>query len=64
MQRYRIYTVGSDGLFSSAQFLECVDEQEAIQKARQFVDGHDVELWDGDRFVARFPRDRPEVREA
>jgi hypothetical protein len=54
MDRYHIYFVGSDGLFSGAQFLECADDQEAIQKAQQFVDGHDVELWDGKRFVARF----------
>jgi hypothetical protein len=54
MYPYRIYFVGSDGLFSGAQFLECADDQEAIQKARQLVDGHDVELWNGERFVARF----------
>jgi hypothetical protein len=54
VDRYRIYFVGSDGLFSGAQLLECADDQEAIQTARQLVDGHDVELWKGERFVARF----------
>jgi hypothetical protein len=44
MDRYRIYFVGSDGLFSGAQLLECADDQEAIQTAQQLVDGHDVEL--------------------
>jgi len=35
--------------------VECADDQEAIQKAKQFVDGHDVELWDGPRLVVRLP---------
>ena len=37
------------------EFVECFDDQEAIQKAMQFVDGHDVTLLDGSRLVTRFP---------
>jgi hypothetical protein len=26
---------------------------EAIEQAKRFVDGHDIELWSGDRLVTR-----------
>jgi hypothetical protein len=30
------------------------DDTTAIEAAKQLVDGHDIELWDRDRFVGRF----------
>jgi hypothetical protein len=38
-----------------SEIVECTGDLEAIEKAKQFVDGHDVELWDRGRFVMRFP---------
>jgi hypothetical protein len=35
------------------EVITCDNDQEAIRKAEQFVDGHDVEWWDGGRFVSR-----------
>jgi hypothetical protein len=35
--------------------VEYTGDQEAIQKASQFVDRHDVELWERSRLVMRFP---------
>ena len=29
------------------------NDEEAIEKAKRYVDGHDIELWCGDRFVIR-----------
>ena len=52
MLDYRVYLIGSDGLFHNAVPLKCGDDDEAIEKARQLVDGHDVELWQLDRKVA------------
>jgi hypothetical protein len=37
------------------EFVECIDDQEAIQKAMPFVDAHDVEVLDGRRLITRFP---------
>ena len=37
--------------YFAATRVECADDEAAIQKAKQLVDGHDVELWDGPRFV-------------
>jgi hypothetical protein len=45
MLDYRAYLIGSDGHFYNAVPLKCTSDDEAIEKARQLVDGHDVELW-------------------
>jgi hypothetical protein len=50
---YRAYSVGSDGHFVDFAALTCVDDAEAIERAKRLVDGHDVELWNGGRFVIR-----------
>jgi hypothetical protein len=54
MLDYRAYLIGSDGHFYNAVPLKCTSDDEAIEKARQLVDGHDVELWQLDRKVAAF----------
>jgi hypothetical protein len=38
-----------------AEIVEYTGDFEAIEKAAQFVDGHDVELWERSRLVMRFP---------
>jgi hypothetical protein len=53
MAEYRAYTVGLDGHFIGSQALICADDAEAIEKAQRFVDGHDIELWSGDRLIIR-----------
>jgi len=35
-------------------FLECPDDNAAKEAANQLVDGHDVELWQHERLVAKF----------
>ena len=40
MPVFRIYTLGLGGQFIHAKDIECADDQEAIQKAQQAVDGH------------------------
>ena len=57
MPDYRAYIVGIGGPFNStrAEFLHNhPDDTTAIEAAKQLVDGHDIELWDRDRFVGRF----------
>ena len=53
MAEYRAYTVGRDGHFIAAKALTCADDAEAIDTAKPLVDGHDIELWSGERLVAR-----------
>ena len=53
MAEYRAYKVGIDGHFVGYEPLVCADDVEAIIKAKRLVDGHDVELWSGERMVVR-----------
>jgi hypothetical protein len=61
MPEYRVYIVGTDGHFFSSQILECADDSEATEQAKQLIDGHDVELWQRDRRIARFEH-RPKIQ--
>jgi hypothetical protein len=56
MSEYRIYVIGSDGHFIEAIQLDCLDDKAAIESAKQFVNGHDIELWQRDRKIAKFCR--------
>jgi hypothetical protein len=55
MAEYRAYIIDENGHFLRALELVCADDEIAKEYAKQLVDGHDVELWQGDRQVARFP---------
>jgi hypothetical protein len=57
MREYRAYILGIDGhrFIKTVEFLsDHPDDATAMKAAEQFVDGHDVELWDRGRLVARF----------
>jgi hypothetical protein len=54
MQGYRAYSLDEDGHIVGRTDLVCADEQSAKQQARQLVDGHDIELWQGDKKLATF----------
>jgi hypothetical protein len=54
MPDYRAYLVGSDGHFFKSVVLDAPDEAAAVEAAKQLVDGHDVELWQRDRKIAKF----------
>jgi len=38
--------------------LICDDDSQAVQKAREFCEGHTPEIWSGERFVARLNTER------
>ena len=54
MADYRAYIIGTDGQFFKAIAIDCDRDEEAIERAKTFVDGHDVELWEHARKVAAF----------
>jgi hypothetical protein len=56
MPDYRAYILGGEGhrFVRVAEFLrDHADDAAALLAAKQLIDGHDVELWDGGRLVAR-----------
>jgi hypothetical protein len=61
---YRAYIIDIDGhrFLKAARFLsDHPDDATAIAAAKTLVKGHDVELWDGSRFVARLSPERVEA---
>ena len=54
MPEYRVYTFGFDGHILRASVIECDSDDEAIEKTKQLVDGHALELWLGARRLGRF----------
>lgn len=50
---YRIYIIGRDDQFWGDENIRALDDQEAIQKAQQTMDGRDIEVWERGRFIAR-----------
>jgi hypothetical protein len=59
---YRAYLVGEDGHFFNFEEMVCDDDAAALERARQLVDGHDVELWNGARLVVILQHTSNEVR--
>lgn len=54
MPTYRVYTLSKDEhIHSAPRLLECADDEAAMQKARQFLDGQALEIWDEKRKVGR-----------
>jgi hypothetical protein len=45
--------LGHDEHFIGFEPLVCADDAEAVDKPKRLVDGHDIELWSGDRLVTR-----------
>jgi hypothetical protein len=54
MTHHRAYFMGRDGQFMKTVDLICNDDDGARKRARQMVDGHDVELWQHDRRIEKF----------
>ena len=52
MSAYRIYSIDRAGhIIRPPEIVECANDQEAAQNAKQFLDGQEIEVWDGSRFV-------------
>ena len=55
----RAYPIGHDVHFGECQALSCDEDRAAIEWTRQLVTDYTIELWCGERFVAR-QEPRPE----
>jgi hypothetical protein len=57
---YRAYLLNPGGHIYWVKIIDCTDDQDAVQTAKQFIDGCDVEVWDRDRLIGRVgPADLP-----
>ena len=53
VNEYRAFTVGHDGHVTASRAFVCANDEDAIVWTKQLVDGYDVELWSGDRFIIK-----------
>jgi hypothetical protein len=53
MVAYTAYIIGADGQRIRSFQLLCSDDKRAKEYAEQFVDGCDIELWNGERQLVR-----------
>jgi hypothetical protein len=50
---YRVYFIGRDGHFLRSIDIQVASDQDAIARALELREGHEVEVWDRTRFVRR-----------
>jgi hypothetical protein len=50
---YRLYGLDGVDKVASGEWFEADDDETALEVAKRMMDGHDCELWQGSRFVAR-----------
>jgi hypothetical protein len=50
---YRVYFIGRDGHFLRAIDIQVASDQDAIARALELREGHEVEVWEHTRFVRR-----------
>ena len=54
MHHYRIYKMAGDKRIPGPpQVFTCSDDEEAISKVKQVLDGQDIEVWQGAHLVSR-----------
>jgi hypothetical protein len=59
MPEYYFYTIKKDGHTAApAKVRLCQNDEEAVAKAKQFLDGHLLEVWEGARIVIRLEPDQ------
>ena len=55
MGQYYAYILGGDGHIQRREDFDALDDEAAVARARQWVDGRDIEIWQGARMVAVLP---------
>jgi hypothetical protein len=51
MSDYRAYRLKNDHIDGPPGIIVADHDKEAIERAKSLADGHDIELWEGPRFV-------------
>jgi hypothetical protein len=58
VNQYRVYKLDrSSRITSLPHVIQCEDDDAALVMAQQFIDGHALEIWAGNRRVALVPAD-------
>lgn len=62
MPQYRVHLLGQDGHFINGVILDRANDAAAIEAAKKYADGYDIEVWDRSRRVATLPGKREVMR--
>ena len=55
MPIYRVNLVDKYGSVQEEQEIDCENDGEAVERAREVGHSHETHVWLGDRLIARFP---------
>ena len=55
LAQYRVHLLDQDGHFINGVVLDCSDDAAAIEAAKKYAGGYDIEVWDLKRKVATLP---------
>ena len=55
MAPYRVNLLAPDGSVHEARVIVCAHDDEAIDRVGEIDHPHEIDIWQGDRHVARFP---------
>jgi hypothetical protein len=54
MPTYRLYILTSEcHIAGPPNIVDCYDDRAAVVRAKQALDGHSIEIWNGSRLVGR-----------
>lgn len=60
MTVYRAFPISAEGHVSGPGWiLEVASDDEAVEQARRYIDGHDIEVWHGSRLLIKLLRYAP-----
>jgi hypothetical protein len=54
MTEYRVDVMDALGDFVRSIHIDCTDDKAVIDSAKEFIHGHDIELWQRNRLLTRF----------
>ena len=55
MPIYRVNLVDASGSVQEEQEIDCENDDEAVERAREVIHSHETHVWLDNRLVARFP---------
>ena len=55
MARYNVNLLAPDGSLESQQTIDCAHDDEAIDRVGELDYPYEIDVWEGERHVARFP---------
>ena len=56
MGDYRVFLLDARNRVTGVEIIKAESDEDALALAKQYIDGHDVEIWKGDKSIGRLNR--------